>query len=47
MWLRDDEYCWPIPAALTDTIQWKRLFDLDMKDQWFPLEPQVKVEKFK
>jgi hypothetical protein len=47
MWLRDDEYGWQLPTKLTETLQWKRLWELDMKDQYFPLEPQVKVEKFK
>jgi hypothetical protein len=47
MWLRDDEYGWQLPTQLTETLQWKRLWELDMKDHYFPLEPVVKVEKFK
>jgi hypothetical protein len=41
MWLRDDEYGWQLPTELTETLQWKRLWELDMKDQYFPLEPQA------
>jgi len=40
MWLRDDE------EQLTSAVQWKRLFELGQKEQWFPLEPQVKSENF-
>lgn len=46
MWLRDSEYGWDIPHALSQTKQWQRLWDLDMEEQWFPLEPVVKSERF-
>jgi hypothetical protein len=46
IWLRDEEYGWSLPERLTETIQWRRLFELSPKEQWFPLEPQVKSEKF-
>jgi len=46
MWLRDNEYGWSLPNELKDSIQWKRLFELNRTDQWFPLEPQVKSERF-
>jgi hypothetical protein len=46
IWLRDEEYGWQIPPIVTESIIWKRLFQRRMEDQWFPLGPHLKIEKF-
>lgn len=41
LWLRDPEYAWQTPAALSE--QWAGVYDeVTPEDQVFPLEPSIR-----
>lgn len=43
LWLRDPEYAWETPAALSE--RWERVYgDVTPELQTFPLEPYVRSE---